>query len=30
MGVPGKMIDASDGDPFLEYSNESECDNGGV
>lgn len=26
-GVPGKFID---GDPALEYSNECECDNGGV
>ena len=26
-GVPGKIID---GDPSLEYSNECECDKGGV
>ena len=26
-GVPGKIID---GEPSLEYSNECECDNGGV
>ena len=30
IGVSGKIIDGSYGDPALECSNECECDRGGV